>query len=164
MTVNDTLQSNYVYRLDQPMGKNFDPEFLPQLTPKQMLQLGVFGGWYLNDCTEELPKDWFVNAKLSNNGPDPKLNFFEVKASQPLSEWQRKGWIYADDPRGWFQWYCRYYMGRRLPNEDARQIKRWKAISRHIAQLRKNCQVGDLNCRPVQRQAILHWAYDSRLL
>lgn len=146
------------------MGKNFDPEFLPQLTPKQMLQLGVFGGWYLNDCTEEFSKDWFVNAKLSNNGPDPKLNFFEVKASKPLSEWQRKGWIYVDDPRGWFQWYCRYYMGRRLPNEDARQIKRWKAISRHIAQLRKNCQVGDLNCRPVQRQAILHWAYDSRLL
>ncbi len=164
MTVNDTLQSNHVYRLDQPMGKNFDPEFLPQLTPKQMLQLGVFGGWYLNDCTEEFSKDWFVNAKLSNNGPDPKLNFFEVKASQPLSEWQRKGWISTDDPRGWFQWYCRYYMGRRLPSEDARQIKRWKAISRHIAQLRKNCQVGDLNCRPVQRQAILHWAYDSRLL
>lgn len=164
IAVNDSLQSNYAYSLDQPMGKNFDPEFLPQLTPKQMLQLGVFGGWYLNDCMEEFPKDWFVNAKLSNNGPDPKLNFFEVKASQPLSEWQRKGWIYADDPRGWFQWYCRYYMGRRLPDEDARQIKRWKAISRHIAQLRKNCQLGDLNCRPVQRQAILHWAYDSRLL
>ena len=114
IAVNDSLQSNYAYSLDQPMGKNFDPEFLPQLTPKQMLQLGVFGGWYLNDCMEEFPKDWFVNAKLSNNGPDPKLNFFEVKASQPLSEWQRKGWIYADDPRGWFQWYCRYYMGRRL--------------------------------------------------
>ncbi len=92
------------------------------------------------------------------------LNYFKVAASQSLKVWQRKGWIYADDPRGWFQWYCRYYMGRRLPDEDARQIKRWKAISRHIAQLRKNCQLGDLNCRPVQRQAILHWAYDSRLL
>jgi len=164
VVVNDSLQTNYSYRLDQAYGKSFDPEFIPQLTPKQMLELGVFGGWYLNDCQAEFPNDWFVHAKISMNSPDPKLNFYEVKASQSLGEWQRKGWIYPDDPRGWFQWYCRYYMGRRLPQEDARQIKRWKAISRHIAQLQKNCQAGDLNCRPVQRQALLHWAYDSRLL
>ena len=96
--------------------------------------------------------------------PDAHINYFQVNASQPLSVWKKKGWIYRDDPRGWFQWYCRYYMGRRLPLEDLRQIKRWKAIVRHVAQLKKHCAIGDRACRPVQRQALLHWAYDSRKL
>jgi hypothetical protein len=78
--------------------------------------------------------------------------------------WRRKGWIHPDDPRGWFQWYCRYYMGRRLPGEDGRQIKRWKAMRRHIAQIRNNCDEGDTSCRRKQRQALLHWAYDSRAI
>jgi hypothetical protein len=65
-------------------------------------------------------------------------------------------------PRGWFQWYCRYYMGRRMPDEDGRQIKRWKAIRRHVRQLQLACEPGDLSCRRRQRQALLHWAYDSR--
>lgn len=162
VVVNDKMQKNYRYELTAPIGKNFDPEFKPDLTPKQMLRLGVFGGKYLTDCQKEFPKDWFAQAKLSPKKHDPFLNYFHVDASQPLKEWRRKDWIYTDDPRGWFQWYCRYYMGRRLPKEDQRQIKRWKAINRHIAQLKKNCRPGDLSCRPVQRQAILHWAYDSR--
>jgi hypothetical protein len=123
---------------------------------------GVFGGKYLTDCQSEFPKDWFTKAKLSHLKHDPTLNFFQVNASQPLKEWRKKGWISEEDPRGWFQWYCRYYLGRRIPWEDDRQIKRWKAIKRHIAQLKKNCRVGDFSCRPVQRQALLHWAYDSR--
>jgi hypothetical protein len=162
ITVNDLMQKGYVYFLTEPEGKNFDPEFTPELTPKQMLTLGVFGGKYLTDCQSEFPKDWFTKAKLSHLKHDPTLNFFQVNASQPLKEWRKKGWISEEDPRGWFQWYCRYYLGRRIPWEDDRQIKRWKAIKRHIAQLKKNCRVGDFSCRPVQRQALLHWAYDSR--
>lgn len=160
--VEDSAQSGYRYTLNEPTGNNFDPEFKPELTPKQMLQLGVFGGDYLKDSQKELPDDWFVNARLSDHGYDKNLNFFKVKASQPLEVWQKKGWIYFEDPRGWFQWYCRYYMGRRIPEEDKRQIKRWKAMSRHVSQVIKACQAGDESCRPRQRQALLHWAYDSR--
>jgi hypothetical protein len=162
ITVNDLMQKDYTYTLLEPAGENFHPQFKPELTPKQMLELGVFGGKYMTDCKTEFPKDWYKNAKLCHERHDPKLNFFKVNASQPLSIWREKGWIFEDDPRGWFQWYCRYYMGRRLPFEDERQIKRWKAMKRHISQIQKNCPAGDLNCRRVQRQALLHWAYDSR--
>jgi hypothetical protein len=130
-----------------------------------MLALGVFGGIYMRDCIKEFPSDWFTKAKLAPKSSmihDPKLNYFGVNASQPLAEWRRKGWVYDEDPRGWFQWYCRYYMGRRIPNEDNRQIKRWIAIRRHITQIANNCRPGDVFCRPKQRQAVLHWAYDSR--
>lgn len=160
--VSDKMQKGYTYKLTELMGKNFSPEFKPELTPKQILALGAFGGKYMTDCKKEFPKDWYARAKLCPERHDPKLNFFGVNASQPLSVWQKKGWIYKEDPRGWFQWYCRYYMGRRIPGEDDRQIKRWKAIRRHIAQIGKNCKPGDLLCRPKQRQAVLHWAYDSR--
>lgn len=160
--VHDDIQDNYIYTVTKEIGEDFDPDFRPELTPKEMLELGVFGGWYLNDCRDEFPKDWFVYAKLSDHGPDPEYNFFETAASQPLRIWQEKGWIYEDDPRGWFQWYCRYYMGRRIPEEDSRQIKRWRQITRHIGQLKKACMPGDLSCRRRQRQALLHWAYDSR--
>lgn len=162
--VNDKMQKNYSYELTEPVGKNFDPRFKPDLMPQEMLALGVFGGVYMRDCVKEFPKDWFINAKFQNEDSykhDAGLNFFKVNASQPLSVWQKKSWIYKDDPRGWFQWYCRYYFGRRCP-DDERQIKRWKAMARHIAQVKKNCRVGDFFCRPRQRQALLHWAYDSR--
>jgi len=155
------MQTNYVYLLTEPLGKNFHPDFKPELTPKEMLELGVFGGKYMTDCTSEFPQDWFINAKLCHERHVPELNYFGVNASKPLSYWREKGWIHTDDPRGWFQWYCRYYMGRRC-SDDHRQIKRWKAMTRHIAQLRKNCPGGHLLCRRKQRQALLHWAYDSR--
>lgn len=164
ITVNDKMQRGYKYELVAPIGKNFDPEFKPELTPKQMLALGVFGGRYMRDCIKEFPKNWFTHAKLhpkNTPGHTKSLNFFKVDASQSLDVWEKKGWIHPQDPRGWFQWYCRYYIGRRS-EDDARQIKRWKSISRHIAQVKKNCVRGDLTCRPKQRQAILHWAYDSR--
>jgi len=163
IVVNDRMQTGYRYHLVAPEGRDFDPAFQPQLTPKQMLALGVFGGKYMTDCTAEFPADWFVAAKLSPAGKNPKLNFFGVDASQPLSVWRAKGWIHPDDPRGWFQWYCRYWRGRRM-TDDARQIARWIAIARHVAQIRKNCEPGDIFCRRRQRQALLHWAYDSRKL
>lgn len=166
VVVNDRMQKRYRYTLTAPTGKKFDPRFKPQLTPKQMLALGVFGGVYMRDCTKEFPADWFTKAKFQTKGvykPDKNINLFKENASQPLSVWQKKGWIYKDDPRGWFQWYCRYYMGRRSP-DDERQIKRWLAISRHIAQIVGHCRRGDTFCRPRQRQAVLHWAYDSRRL
>jgi hypothetical protein len=159
--VRDRMQRRYRYDLVAPEGRSFAPDFKPQLTPRQMLALGVFGGKYLTDCRREFPAAWFAAARLSPAGKDPALNFFGVDASQPLSYWRQKGWIREQDPRGWFQWYCRYYLGRRS-EDDARQIRRWKQMTRHIAQLRKHCAPGDPHCRPRQRQALLHWAYDSR--
>jgi hypothetical protein len=164
IVVNDKMQKGYRYELAAPAGRNFDPEFEPELTPREMLRLGVFCGKYLTDTRKEFPASWFASAKLAPKERDCALNFFGVDASQPLSVWREKGWIHPDDPRGWFQWYCRYYLGRRLPEEDARQIKRWKAMRRHVTQIERNCERGDMACRPRQRQALLHWAYDSRKL
>jgi hypothetical protein len=158
------MQQGYRYVCAEPVGKHFDPEFKPELTPKQLLELGIFGGKYMTDCRNEFPASWFKKAKLCPERHDPALNYFGVNASQPLSVWRAKGWIHPADPRGWFQWYCRYYLGRRMPEEDQRQIRRWKAIRRHLAQVKQGCRTGDLTCRRKQRQAILHWAYDSRRL
>ncbi len=162
VTVSDKMQKRYVYFLTEPAGRNFHPDFKPDLSPREMLELGVFGGKYMTDCRKEFPASWFRRAKLCAEKHDAKLNFFKVNASQPLGEWKRKGWISKEDPRGWFQWYCRYWLGRRIPDEDERQIKRWKAMRRHIAQIKKNCRSRDLDCHRKQRQALLHWAYDSR--
>lgn len=161
VVVNDLMQNGYTYIIAVPMGRHFRSDFQPELTPKELLALGVFGGKYMTDCEKEFPEDWFEQARLCSDHHDPELNFFGVNASQPLSEWQRKGWIYAEDPRGWFQWYCRYYMGRRC-QDDERQIKRWRGMRRHVAQIQRNCERYDFSCRPRQRQALLHWAYDSR--
>ena len=164
IVVNDRMQQNYRYELTAPIGKAFDPRFSPDLTPKEMLELGVFGGVYLRDGAGEFPQAWFTRAKFQQEGiqkRDPKLNFFGVNASQSLSVWRKNGWIHPQDPRGWFQWYCRYYLGRRSEDDD-RQIRRWMAMRRHATQIKKGCRVGDLTCRRRQRQALLHWAYDSR--
>jgi len=166
ISVSDTMQKKYRYRLSEPIGKNFDPSFTPALSPQEILELGVFEGKYLNDCTQEFPREWYETAlknnKLSPEKPDISKNYFGVKSRQPLSVWIQKHWITPDDPdvRGWFQWYCRYYLGRREPVLDERQIKRWRAFRRHAGQIKANCTVGDLHCRPRQRQALLQWAYD----
>lgn len=166
LIANNTFQKKYKYELVRPIGKNFDIEFKPDLTPKEMLKMGVFGGAYFIGVKglipNDLPKSWFKGVKLSKDSlKHADLNYYKIEASQPLSVWKQKGWIYKDDPHGWFEWYCRYYMGRRIPEEDRRQIKRWKAIKRHVGAIAKNCRARDLNCRRRQRQAVLHWAIDS---
>ena len=159
VTVNDKFQLCYEYVISAKPGVNFDHGFEPYLSPDAMLEMGVFEGKYCNDCRDELPPEWFEKAKISDK-PDPSINAFGIKSRQPLSVWRDKGWIIEPDPRGWFQWYCRYYLGRRLPDVDHTQIKRWRAFRRHEAQVRANCEPGDVWCRPRQRQALLQWAYD----
>lgn len=173
----------YTYRLDAEPG-DLPPEFQPDLTPAEMLMLGVFEGKYLNDCVTEFPADWFIAAlaygKLSPGQPDPeRCNLFGIKSRQPLGIWRQNGWSPSGDPprsdryhgflahtetnpddRGWFQWYCRYWMGRRLPALDDIQIKRWRSFRRHAGAVRANCDRGDLTCRPRERQALLQWAYN----
>ena len=161
VTVNDKMQRGYRYTRTARPGQDFDPEFKPELTPAEMLRLGVFCGKYMTDGRGEFPQSWFEGAQLAKGKPDCDLNYFGVRAGKPLKYWQDKGWIHPDDPRGWFQWYCRYYSGRRM-SDDARQIGRWKAFARHAAQVRRHCEPGDPHCRPRQRQALLQWAYDSR--
>lgn len=178
---NNKMDKGYSYTLEEAPGENFDSSFQPYFTPGQMLRLGAFEGKYLNDCLTEFPAEWFLDAlaldKLRPQGADPSVNLFEVKSRQPLQEWHRKGWIphrgskaamypaLSDsnvnvDNRGWFQWYCRYWMGRRIPTLDAIQINRWKAFKRHSGGVKHGCKPGDLTCRPVQRQALLQWAWD----
>jgi hypothetical protein len=153
------MQSGYTYELTVPTGAEFAEGFNPFYTPKEMLEMGVFEGKYCNDCREEFPADWFEDAKVSDT-PNVELNYFGIKSRQPLSTWRDKGWIYGPDPRGWFQWYCRYYMGRRIADIDALQIKRWRGFARHAGQIRANCYPGDIFCRPRQRQGLLQWSHD----
>lgn len=157
--VNDRMQKDYQYRIAAPAGKDFLPDFKPHFSPMEMLAMGVFEGKYCNDCRRELPEEWFAKARISDS-PDPSLNYFGVKSRKPLSYWKQKGWIIGPDPRGWFQWYCRYYLGRRLPAIDSIQVKRWRSFARHAGQIRANCVPGDIFCRPRQRQALLQWSHD----
>ena len=157
--VNDRMQRDYSYELTAGVGRSFAAGFKPALSPAEMLKLGVFEGKYLNDCRDEFPASWYTKPKLSDE-PDPSINCFSIKSRQPLSVWRQKGWIIEPDPRGWFQWYCRYYLGRRIAGVDDKQIARWKSFARHAGQIRANCDPHDLTCRPRQRQALLQWAYD----
>ncbi len=181
------MQKTYSYVLQEEPGcvETFAEGFEPFADPGEILALGAFGGKYLNDCLLEFPAEWFWHAgllgKLSPSGTDVSLNYFEIDSRLPLSEWRRSGWVPADaghrgkrltgvrsvlsdptknpDERGWFQWYCRYWMGRRIPELDAVQIQRWKNFKRHHGAVVKHCAKGDLLCRPRQRQALLHWAW-----
>jgi len=160
--VNDRMQTGYRYLLSAPAGEYFDPGFAPFYSPCEMLNMGVFEGKYLNDCVDEFPESWFQKAKLSEQA-DVAMNYFGVKSRQPLNTWHRNGWILGPDPRGWFQWYCRYYLGRRLPEIDLLQIGRWRGFARHAGQIRANCYRGDILCRPRQRQALLQWSRDPMI-
>lgn len=178
------LRRGYTYTLEADPGSDFDPSFQPALTPGEMLFMGVFEGKYINDCTSEFPQEWFLWAaaagRLSPSGPNVKdCNYFGVDSRQPLSVWRENGWvpsrgsrssgggreILADptknpDERGWFQWYCRYWLGRRIPDLDSIQIGRWRSFRRHAGAVRAGCSPRDLSCRPRERQALLQWAHN----
>jgi hypothetical protein len=181
-----SLRRGYSYVLDAAPGE-LPADFQPDLTPGEMLLLGVFEGKYLNDCVREFPAEWYVGAlrfgRLSPEGPDPvRCNFFGVKSRQPLGVWRENGWAPSrgrsgrtddhyhgalgdparnPDERGWFQWYCRYWMGRRIPELDAIQIRRWRAFRRHAGSVRGGCGVRkNMTCYMRERQALLQWAYD----
>ena len=143
----------------QNESEDFYKLFKPQLTPKKMLELGVFGGSYFSSRIKEYPKAWFKNAKTSAKF-EVNLNRFRVKSGMSKKQWLEKGWIFKEDPLGWFQWYCRFSIGRRIPHIDEIQIKRWKNFKRHVIAIKKNCESADINCRRRQRQAILQWAYN----
>lgn len=179
------LRRGYSYVLEaEPGVLDAGTGFEPELTPGEMLMLGVFEGKYLNDCVGEFPAEWFVGGlatgRLSPEGPDAeRCNLFGVRSRQPLSVWRENGWgpsrrppardnfggVLKDpavnpDERGWFQWYCRYWMGRRLPAVDAIQIRRWRAFRRHAGSVRAGCRRGAVDCYPRERQALLQWAYN----
>ena len=144
---------------DKKKSENIYKIFKPQLSPQKMLEMGVFGGSYFGVNIKEYPKSWFKKAKLSKTF-NIENNRFKIKAGLTRKEWMEKGWIFKEDPLGWFQWYCRFSNGRRVPRIDEIQIKRWKAFKRHVTAIKKNCDQGDIHCRRRQRQAILQWAYD----
>jgi hypothetical protein len=160
-------RGNYQYVIEAPMGDIEHPDFDPEFSPAEMLEMGIFEGKYLNDCVLEFPKEWFLPAiesgTLSPERPDPMCNYFEIKSRLSLDQWRKNNWIpqISGDPdnRGWFQWYCRYFLGRRIPKLDVVQIKRWRAFKRHYGAVKKNCD--SLDCRPKQRQALLQWSYDA---
>lgn len=167
INVNDRMQKDYSYELTEKMGDKAsdygEDGFTPELTPEEVLSSGAFEGKYLNDCEDEFPKEWYENSKKHRvkigEPPDYRLNRFKIKSRQSLVIWKENGWVMGDDPRGWFQWYCRYWLGRRCA-DDAFQKKRWRAFKRHKGQINAHCEKGDLKCRPKQRQALLQWAYD----
>ena len=188
MAMHTSMHAKYTYTLSEPPGKHFAKGFRPYSSPAKMLRQGVFEGKYLNDGTKEFPREWYegiIKYKKIKFGPDgksvadPKLNAFGIKSRLSIKEWRRRKWIPITegdrDVRGWFQWYCRYWIGRRMPDVDKVQIARWKAFVRHQGQIlasyrklrsnklrsKKPKTIAEKRKhRPKQRQALLQWAYN----
>ena len=164
-------------------------DFKPNLSPHDVLRKGSFGGTYFRNIYSqvvgkklenqhlEYPKAWFKDLDITNMITsikyEPKINTYKVKCGQSLTDWEDSGWISNLDPFGWFQWYCRFYLGRRHSIEDERQIKRWRNITgekgRHRntlitliyreRQKNKDISIHDITISPARRQTLQHWGY-----
>ena len=174
--VNNRMQNNYSYTLTYNAGTNISnggidsdgnkikyDGFNPKYNPGQMLKMGVFEGKYCNDQIFEFPKEWFKLSKLSPEKADHTINYFGIKSRLNLQEWKRKKWVPCHkndkDKRGWFEWWCRYWLGRRMPEVDIIQVKRWRAFNRHYGQFIKNTKGKGNDIHPRRRQALLQWSY-----
>ena len=152
-------------------------DFNPNLSPKEIIRIGSFGGIYFYDeggridiNYKEFPSDWFDGLEESfylSKKYNRKINFFKIKSGLSQEEWEEKGWINKQDPRGWFQWYCRYYMGRRT-DDDERQIKRWNNFCGEKGRWRnyiyskinkRGTSIDDISFSLAVRQSLLHWGY-----
>jgi hypothetical protein len=159
-------RNGFKYILNEKYGK-VDKQIKKAIAPHRMLSLGVFSGKYLNDDVVEYPVEWFINAikknKLSPENKDCKINRFKVASRMSLQQWIKNGWIVGKDDKGWFQWWCRYYIGLRRPTIDEKQIKRWLAYKRHWSQLKKHISKSrkykDPTFRAKQRQSLLQWGW-----
>lgn len=137
--------------------------FCPSYTPVEMLDQGVFEGLYVA-AIPNLPSSWYKHPNVLPRGSDGDVNInrFKVKSRMSLKEWEDKGWTTKDSPLGWFQWYCYYFLGRRIPKEDKLQIGRWNSyVARHQGQIVAAKQLKDLSKRVKQRQGLLQWSWDS---
>jgi hypothetical protein len=167
IVVNNKMQKDYEYELTEPMGENFASDFKPRYTPSQMLTEGVFGGKYCNDQILEFPASWYEDSRLCPEGNNTEINRFKAESRTSLNGWVSEKWLNSADPRGWFEWYMRYYLGRRIEDDfqgqpyDRYQINRWKTFARHFGQVKANCDANDMECRPRQRQALLQWSWPS---
>ena len=132
--------------------------FNPDLTPVQILEAGAFGGSYFASATwGDLQGLGEASALAEQNEAlryDRGRNKFGVKAGQSFEQWTWNGWIFPEDPLGWFHWYCRYSAGRRH-ERDAHQIGRWSSFKGRWT-TNKN-----LSNSLVIRQSLLHWGLEA---
>merc|ERR1711997_93735 len=160
-----------------------EEEFRPNMTPKEVLQAGSFGGTYFrpikssvtglkyNKMWDELPQNWLeglnIKRMVSSTNYDDKVNTYKAKCGGSLEMWETSGWIDKIDPYGWFMWYCRFYLGRRSKDDD-RQIGRWKNCTGPKGRWKNNLigkiakagvKYNNSGISPVIRQTLQHWAY-----
>ena len=157
------------------------PEFRPNLTPKEIFELGSFGGTYWRPIYSSITKKKYKNKHkkykwfkgISNDMMtlpwdeyDKSVNKYKVKVGTTLEYWEYKGWITKYDPYGWVQWYCNFYDGRRTP-DDERQVKRWVQTAGENSRFRKRllnmikkkkARKDDYSISPKIRQTLQHWA------
>ena len=158
------------------------PEFTPNLTPREIFQLGSFGGTYwrpifsktnnkhYKNVHKKFPKSWWKNIKeenLTSPDYDIKKNKYGVKVGLDLDYWEAKKWMYHKHPYGWVHWYCDFYQGNRC-EDDERQIKRWQGLAgprgrfmRFLVTkiLQKKSKYNDESISPKIRQVLQHWGY-----